>query len=131
MDQPTKTYDASKNNNRRQNNYERKSLKPEVTKTESKSEEADDSKSVFSDVIFAVTSAPAKVQDHSALATTRTSIPKDPTIKGIYSDSVSWMQVSAAATHIAMETITIEIPKSQVSMLAKKVVTFVDQAHKS
>ena len=61
MERSTNTYEASTNKNRQEKNRERKSLKAVATKTYTKSEEAYDSKLVFSDLIFTVAPAPAKV----------------------------------------------------------------------
>ena len=41
-------------------------------------------------------------------------------MKGFFYAAGDWMQVSTSATQIIMDTITIEIPKSQVVMLAKR-----------
>ena len=41
-----------------------------------------------------------------------TSITEDTTIKGIFADAGTWMQVSDSASPTAISTITIEIPKS-------------------
>ena len=59
-------------------------------------------------------------QYYSASSGTGTNIPEYPTIKGIFADSGAWMQISAVAAPQSMDTITVEIPKSQVSMLVKK-----------
>ena len=85
----------------------------------------DDPKLVFSDLTFTSTAAPARVQSHPASATTP--ISEDPTIKGIFAAAGARMQVSAAATPSAINTVTIKIPKSQVAMLAKKGATIFDQ----
>ena len=72
MDQYTNTDNASKTKNCQEKNIDSKSLKAQATNTETNSEEADDPKSVFSDLTFTVTDAHSKVQDHSASATTGT-----------------------------------------------------------
>ena len=89
----------------------------------------DDSKPEFSDLTFTVAAAPARVQSHPASATTP--ISEDPTIKGIFAAAGARMQVSAAATPSAINTVTINIPKSQVAMLAKKGATIVNQGGNS
>ena len=64
----------------------------------------DDSKSVFIDLTFTVAAASARVQPHSASATTY--IPEDTNIKGIFAATGARMKVSAAATPSAIDTIT-------------------------
>ena len=71
--------------------------------------------------------APSKVQYLSALANTCKVITEDPTIKGVFASSGAWMQASDASTQRYMDTITIDIPTSQVAMLAKRGSTLVDQ----
>ena len=58
-----------KKNKWRDNNWNLITLKAAVTKADNKSEEADDSKTVFSDLTFRVAAAPAQVQLHSDWAT--------------------------------------------------------------
>ena len=94
----------------REKNCEDKAPKVAETKTETNSEEVDDPKSVLSDITFTVAAYPAIFQAHSASATK--SIQEDPTIKGISFSSGARMQVLDAATPSAIDTITIEIPKS-------------------
>ena len=127
MERFTKTDDARKTKNWWDNNCKHKYLKVAVTKIETKSEEADDSKSVFSYLIFLFMAAPDKLQYHYTSATTGNIIPEDPTIKEIFDAPGVCMQVSDAATQSATDTIAIEIPKYQVAMLAKKGDTLVDQ----
>ena len=78
-----------------------------------------------------ITSAPAKVQAHSPWDPKCAAVYEYPIIKGIFDAAGACMQVSAAATKIAMDTITIEIPKSQVAILAKNGATFVVQGGNS
>ena len=113
------------NKNWREDNFNLRTLKSLATKANIKSEEADDSNTVFSDPTFTIAYAPTWVQSHSASATWF--IPYYPTIKDIFSAAGAWMQVLASATTSDIYTVTIEIPKSQISMLAKKGDTLVDQ----
>ena len=71
------------NKNCRENKNERRDLKASATKADTNSEEADDSKTVFSDLTLTVAASPDQVQLHSASATL--SVPEDPTIKGKFS----------------------------------------------
>ena len=71
------------NNNWREKKNDRRNLKATVTKIDTKSEEADDSKAVFSDLTFTVAAAPAQVQPHPASSTL--AIPENPTIKVTFS----------------------------------------------
>ena len=103
MGRSTKPYDTSNNKKFRDKNHKSKALKSTETKTENKSEEVDDSKSVLSDLIFTVSDAPARV----------------------FASAGACMQVSASENPSSIDTITIEIPKSQVAMLAKKGATLV------
>ena len=104
MDWSTKTYESSKKKNWQEKNRKRKTLKAASTKTETKSEEVDDSKSVFSDITFTVATASDIFQAHSVSDTI--SIPEDPTIKGIFPAAGAQMQVSADATPSDIDTIT-------------------------
>ena len=131
MNQTTKKDDTIKTKNWQEKNRERKYLKAAATKTETKSEEADDSKQVFSNLTFTVAATPAKVQSQYAWATTSTAIPQDTTIKVILTAAGDRMQLSAAATYSAMYTIAIDIPKYKLDILAKKGATLVDQGVKS
>ena len=85
----------------------------------------DGSKSLPIDLTFTVTVAPDRVQSHSVLYITYT--PDYTTIKYIFAAKGAHMQVLSAATPSSIDTITIEVPKSQVSMLAKKGGTLIDQ----
>ena len=70
MDWSTKTDETNKNENWQENNHKLKTLKSAETKTETKLEEVDDSKSVFIDITFKVATDPAILQAHSVSATT-------------------------------------------------------------
>ena len=131
MDRSTKIDNARKTENWRENNCERKSLKGVATNTDTNSQEAVGSNQVFGNITFTVVDAPDKVQACSALVTTGTSIPEYPTIKGICDDSGAQIQVSSSAKHSTMYIINIEIPKSQVAILAKNGATFVVQGGNS
>ena len=98
-----------------------------ATNTEPKSEGNDDTRLVFSNLKFTVVAAPTTAQAYSASAATGTAIPEDPNIKGIFSASGAQMQVSAAAAPRSMDTITVEIPRSQVAMMDKRGATIVNQ----
>ena len=74
-----------------------------------------------------VAAVPTTDQACSASAATGKAIPEYPTIKLILFFFGDWMQLSAAAAPRSMDTITVEIPKSQVAMLEKKGATIVDQ----
>ena len=94
-----------------------------------KSEEADDSKTVFSDLIFTVAANPYQVQLQSTLATL--DIQEDNTIKFIFSVAGAWMQVQATTTTSNTYTVNLLIPKFQVAMMAKKGDTIIDQGGNS
>ena len=83
---------------------------------------------MFSDLIFTVVVAPAQVQSHPASATS--SIPEDPTIKGIFYAADAHTKVSATTTTSDTDTVTLVIPNYQVAMLSKKGDTLVDQGVK-
>ena len=68
-----------KNKNCREKKSNRINLKADATKAGTKSEEANDSNTVFSDITFTVTAAPAQVQAHSTSDTL--DIPEDLLIK--------------------------------------------------
>ena len=129
MDLSTNTDESSKNKNWRENNCERKTLKVEAIKTETKSEEVDDSKSVLSDLTFTFGSASDRVQEQPMSDTK--SISENTTTKGILAAKGAQMQVSDTETPSAIDTITIEITKSQVAMLSKKGATIIDQGGNS
>ena len=128
MDRSTKTDDANNNKNWQENNHERKSLKAVSINIETKSEEVDYYKSFSSDITFTIAAAPAKVQAHSASATTGTVINGYPTIKGIFAFVGAWMQVSYDATQSSMGTIPLRYlstsfpcwPKRGILLLTKE-----------
>ena len=105
MERFTKTDSAQNSKNWREKNCDHKSLKYSATK----SEEADDTESFFSDITFTITAALAKFQAHHASATTGTSIPEDLTSKGIYADAGARMKLVPASTQSNIYTITIKI----------------------
>ena len=80
-----------KNKNWKYNNFKQKTIKSTETKTETKSDKVDDSKSVLSDITFKVAAAPARVQSRSV--SDITSIPENTTTKGIFSATDARMQV--------------------------------------
>ena len=114
-----------KNKNWRQKENDRINLKASATKTDTKSEEEDDSKTVFSDLTFTVASVPSHVQSHSTLDAS--AIPEYPTIKGIFSAAGTRIQVLFTTITSNIDTLTLVIPKSQMAMLANKGATLVDQ----
>ena len=111
MKRSTNTDNASKANNWLEKNSESKSLTAAVTNTYYKS--------FFSDLTFTVMTAPDKVQTQYTSATTLTDITEDPITKGIVAAAYDQMQVSSAISHSSMDTITINITMSQVTMLGK------------
>ena len=117
---------AEKNKNWREKKNERRNLKASAIKTDTKSGEADYSKTVFSDLIFKVTSDPYQVQSHSDSATSV--IPEDPTIEGIFAAAYARMQVPVTTPTSNTDTVTLVIHKSLVDMLAKKGANIVDQS---
>ena len=125
---PSLNSDEKKKNWRDKKN-DRRNMKASATKTHTKSEEVDNSKTVFSDLIFVVTASPDKVQSHYASATS--AIPEDPTIKDIFAAAGALMQVMEAETTRNTYTVNPEIPNCQVSMLFKKGATLVDQGGNS
>ena len=125
----TKTYETSKNKNLQENNCERKTLNGAATKTETKSKEVDDSKSVLCDLTWTFGAAPERVQSHYTLDTKY--IIDDPTIKGILAATGARMKVSDAETPSAIDKIMTEISKFQVAMLSKKGANIIDQGGNS
>ena len=81
----------------------------------------------INDLTFTVAVAPTTAQAYSSSAATVTVIPEDPTIKGVFADSGARMQVLATAGPYSVDTVTAEIPKSQVATLDQKGTTIVDQ----
>ena len=118
-----------KNKNWREKKNDHRNLKASVTNNDANSDEADDSKTVFSDLIFMIAAAPDQVQSHSASAAS--DIPEDPTIKDIFASAGAQMQVLVTKTTSNIDTVTLVIPNSQVSMLAKKGSTLVNQGRNS
>ena len=99
-----RTGETSNNKNWQENNLKRKTHTAAETKTETTSEKGDNSKSVFSGLTFTVVTFPSRVQAHSMSAII--SIIEDINIKGIFSATAAHMQVSAAETPSAINTIT-------------------------
>ena len=108
-----------KNKNWREKKNDHRNLKASVTNNDANSDEADDSKTVFSDHWFTVAAATVWVQLHSTLA--KSAIPYDPTSEGIFNTAGVWMQVLASVTTSNTENVTLEIPKYQVAILKKMV----------
>ena len=131
MDRSTKSDDTIKNKNQSEKGRDQKPLKFAATKTNPKSEENDDIRSVFSDLTFTVAAAPTSYQTYLKSDATGTEIPEEPTIKGIFAAAGDGMQVPAGAAPHSMDKITVEIHKSQVTMLAKKGATIVNQGDNS
>ena len=107
------------------------SLKAVATKTYPKAGYNDDTRSVFSDLTFIVTAAPTTDKAYSTSTTTGKAIPEDTTIKGIFSAAGARIQVSADAALRSVDIITVEIPKSQVAILAQKGANIVYQGGNS
>ena len=84
---------------------------------------------MFSDLTFTVTDAPSRVQSHSSSSTL--TISYYTTIKGIFAAATARMQVLVVATTSDIDTATIEIPKSQVTMLSNKGDALIDQCRNS
>ena len=63
----------------------------------------------------------------AAMGTVTSTIPEDTTIKDVFAASGAQMQVSFSAAPRSMDRNIVEIPNSQVVMLAKKDATIVDQ----
>ena len=101
-----------KNKNWIENNHNHRIMKDVATKADTKSKEKDYQNTVFSDLTFTVAAAPAQVQSQYGAATS--SIPYDPTIKGIFAAAGAKIQVSESATTSDTYNVTLEIPKSQV-----------------
>ena len=118
---------TSKTKNWKDKGRDWKYLKAASTKNDTKVEDNDDTRSVFSDLTFTFTAAPTTAQAYLASDTMGTAIPEDDTIKIIFAASGVCMQVSGAATPCFIDNITIEIPKSQVATIDKRGATIIDQ----
>ena len=109
-------------------------LKYDMTKADPKSEDNDDTKLLFSELTFTVADSPAMAQAYlvsAAMGTATSTIPEDPTIKGIFDAAGSWMQVSAATAPRSTDRIIDEIYQSQVAIMAKKGIDIVHQGGNS
>ena len=105
-------------------------LKYDMTKADPKSEDNDDTKSLFSELTFTVADSPAMAQAYlvsAAMGTATSTIPEDPTIKGIFDAAGAWMKVSDDAAPLSTDIIIIKIPNSQATVLSNKGATIVDQ----
>ena len=101
-----------------------------MTKANPKVEDNDDTRLVFSDPTFTVAAAPTTEQAclvSAATFTTTSTIPDDRIIKDIFAAEGDWMQSPNDPAPRSKDIIIVEITKSQVSMLAKKGATIVDQ----
>ena len=81
-----------------------------------------------------VTAAPAMPQTHSLSATTVMAtyiIPEDPTIKGIFAAASAQIQAPAVAAPRSTDTIIVEVPIYQVSILYKMGSTIFDKGSNS
>ena len=106
-----------KNKNWRENKNGHRTLKAFSTKADTNLEEADDSKTVLSDLTFTVADAPYQVELHSASDTS--TVPENTTIQGIFAAAGAWIQASTNTTTSDTYTITLLIRKYQVAILAK------------
>ena len=97
-----------------------------ATKTKPKSEDTDDNRSVFSDLIFMVSDAPTTPKAYLASTARVTAIPEDPTSKDIFSAVFDWIQVSSTTAQRSIYSITNEITNSQVAMLSQKGANIID-----
>ena len=113
---------------KREKKKDLQNLKDTATNADTKSEEADDSKTVFSDLTFTVAASPAQVKLFSASA--KLAIPDDPNIQGIFDAAGAQMKVLATTTTSETDTVSLVIPKSQVAILAKNGATLVYQGGK-
>ena len=107
-----------KNRNWKEKKKYHRTLKASTTKADTKSEDADDPNTVFSDSIFTVAATSDQVQSHSI--SNKLAIPEDPNNKGIFDAASDQMQVLEITTTSDTDTVTLVIHKSQVDMLAKK-----------
>ena len=126
-DQSTKLGKTSNTNNWQEKVHDRKSLKSATTKTNPKAEDTDDTSLLFIDLIFTVAAFPTMAQACSSSADMCIDVPEDPNIKVIFTTASACIQVSYAAAPRSMDTITVEVTKSQVDILAKKGATIVNQ----
>ena len=101
-----------------------------MTKANPKSEDNDDIRLLFSELIFTVADFPATDQAYlvsAATGTATSTIPEDPTIKGIFDAAGAWMKVSDDAAPFSTDRIIIKITNFQATMLSNKGATIVDQ----